>query len=384
MVKRIAMVAGEASGDLLASHLIRALRARYPDARFFGIGGPLMQAEGFEALWSCERLAVHGYVDALRRYRELSGIRKALLGRILRERPDAFIGVDAPDFNLWLERRVREAGMPSIHFVSPSIWAWRGGRIRNIARSVSHMLCLFPFEPALYEKAGVPVSYVGHPLADVLPLEPDRAAMRERLNLRGDIPVVALLPGSRESEVRNLAPTYIGAAQRLAERHPDAVFLVPLATRATRQLFEGALRAAGADGLPLRILFGHAVDAMTAADVVLVASGTASLEAALLKRPMVISYRIGKWQYRLMKRMAYLPWIGLPNILCNDTVVPELIQDDATPQALADALDRWLGDAEGRAALERRFTELHLQLRQGTAARAAEAIAPYLDDGAGP
>jgi len=384
MVKRIAMVAGEASGDLLASHLIRALRARYPDARFFGIGGPLMQAEGFEALWSCERLAVHGYVDALRRYRELSGIRKALLGRILRERPDAFIGVDAPDFNLWLERRVREAGMPSIHFVSPSIWAWRGGRIRNIARSVSHMLCLFPFEPALYEKAGVPVSYVGHPLADVLPLEPDRAAMRERLNLRGDIPVVALLPGSRESEVRNLAPTYIGAAQRLAERHPDAVFLVPLATRATRQLFEEALRAAGADGLPLRILFGHAVDAMTAADVVLVASGTASLEAALLKRPMVISYRIGKWQYRLMKRMAYLPWIGLPNILCNDTVVPELIQDDATPQALADALDRWLGDAEGRAALERRFMELHLQLRQGTAARAAEAIAPYLDDGAGP
>src|SRR5690554_4480676 len=384
MVKRIAMVAGEASGDLLASHLIRALRARYPDARFFGIGGPLMQAEGFEALWSCERLAVHGYVDALRRYRELSGIRRQLLKRIRQERPDAFIGVDAPDFNLWLERRVRDAGMPSIHFVSPSIWAWRGGRIRNIARSVSHMLCLFPFEPALYEKAGVPVSYVGHPLADVLPLEPDRAAMRERLNLRGDIPVVALLPGSRESEVRNLAPTYIGAAQRLAERHPDAVFLVPLATRATRQLFEEALRAAGADGLPLRILFGHAVDAMTAADVVLVASGTASLEAALLKRPMVISYRIGKWQYRLMKRMAYLPWIGLPNILCNDTVVPELIQDDATPQALADALDRWLGDAEGRAALERRFTELHLQLRQGTAARAAEAIAPYLDDGAGP
>lgn len=379
MVKRIAMVAGEASGDLLASHLIRALRVRYPDAEFFGIGGPLMHREGFQALWSCERLAVHGYVDALRRYRELSGIRKELLARILSERPDAFIGVDAPDFNLWLERRVREAGMPSIHFVSPSIWAWRGGRIRGIARSVSHMLCLFPFEPALYEKAGVPVSYVGHPLADVFPLEPDRAAMRERLNIRSDIPVIALLPGSRESEVRNLAPTYIETAKILAERRPNALFLVPLATRATRELFEQAMYEADAGELSLRILFGHAVDAMTAADVVLVASGTASLEAALLKRPMVISYRIGKWQYRLMKRMAYLPWIGLPNILCNETVVPELIQDAATPPALADALDRWLADPEGRAALERRFADLHIQLRQDTALRAAEAIAPYLD-----
>ena len=379
MVKRIAMVAGEASGDLLASHLIRALKARYPDAEFFGIGGPLMQREGFQALWSCERLAVHGYVDALRRYRELSGIRKALLARILKERPDAFIGVDAPDFNLWLERRVRDAGMPSIHFVSPSIWAWRGGRIRGIARSVSHMLCLFPFEPALYERAGVPVSYVGHPLADVFPLEPDRAAMRERLNVRSDIPVIAMLPGSRESEVRNLAATYIGTARLLAERHPDAVFLVPLATRATREIFEQAVREADARELPIRILFGHSVDAMTAADVVLVASGTASLEAALLKRPMAICYRIGKWQYRLMKRMAYLPWIGLPNILCNETVVPELIQDAATPQALADALDGWLRDAEARARIVERFTALHIELKQGTAQRAAEAIAPYLE-----
>lgn len=379
MAKRIAMVAGEASGDLLASHLIRALKARYPDAEFFGIGGPLMQREGFDALWSCERLAVHGYFDALCRYRELSGIRRQLLKRIRQERPDAFIGVDAPDFNLWLERRVRDAGMPSIHFVSPSIWAWRGGRIRGIARSVSHMLCLFPFEPALYEKAGVPVTYVGHPLADVFPLEPDRAAMRARLNIRPEIPVIAMLPGSRESEVRNLAPNYIATARLLAERHPDALFLVPLATRATRELFEQALREADAGDLAVRILFGHAVDAMTAADVVLVASGTASLEAALLKRAMVISYRIGKWQYRLMKRLAYLPWIGLPNILCNETVVPELIQDAATPPALADALDGWLCDPEGRARLEERFTRLHLELRQDTAARAADAIGPYLE-----
>lgn len=379
MPKRIAMVAGEASGDLLASHLIRALRARYPDAEFFGIGGPLMQREGFEALVSCERLAVHGYVDALRRYRELSGIRRGLLARILAERPDAFIGVDAPDFNLWLERRVREAGMPAIHFVGPSIWAWRGGRIRGIARSVSHMLCLFPFEPVLYERAGVPVSFVGHPLADVFPVEPDKAGMRERLVLRPDATVIAMLPGSRESEVRNLAPLYVETAKLLAERHPDAVFLVPLATRATREIFEQAVREADAGELRLRILFGHAVDAMTAADVVLVASGTASLEAALLKRPMAICYRIGKWQYRLMKRMAYLPWIGLPNILCNETVVPELIQDAATPQAMADALDGWLKDPEACARLAERFTELHLELRQDTASRAAEAIAPYLD-----
>ncbi|NMG55359.1 lipid-A-disaccharide synthase [Aromatoleum aromaticum] len=379
MATRIAMVAGEASGDLLASHLIRAIRQQVPEAQFYGIGGPKMQAEGFDALWPCERLAVHGYVDALKRYRELSGIRKALLRRVRQERPDAFIGVDAPDFNLWLEGRIRSSGIPAIHFVSPSIWAWRGGRIKGIARSVSHMLCLFPFEPALYEKAGIPVSYVGHPLADVFPLVPDRAAARELLNLPTDCRIVALLPGSRQSEVRNLAGTYIETARLLAERHDDLGFVVPLATRETRALFEQALHAADADELPIRLLFGHAVEAMTAADVVLVASGTASLEAALLKRPMVISYRIGKWQYRLMKRMAYLPWVGLPNILCNDSVVPELLQDDATPQALADALDRWLNDADACAELALRFDALHRELRQDTAGRAAAAILPYLN-----
>lgn len=379
MATRIAMVAGEASGDLLASHLIRAIRQKVPDAKFFGIGGAKMQAEGFEALWPSERLAVHGYVDALKRYRELSGIRKQLLRRVRRERPDAFIGVDAPDFNLWLEGRIRDAGIPAIHFVSPSIWAWRGGRLKGIARSVSHMLCLFPFEPALYENAGVPVSYVGHPLADVFPLEPDRDAARDLLELPQNRRIVALLPGSRQSEVRNLAPTYIETARILADRHPDVGFVVPLATRETRELFEDALHAAGASDLPIRLLFGHSVDAMTAADVVLVASGTASLEAALLKRPMVISYKVGKWQYRLMKRMAYLPWVGLPNILCNETVVPELLQDDATPEALADALDAWLGDAGARAALVERFTELHQRLRQNTAERAATAILPYLN-----
>jgi lipid-A-disaccharide synthase len=376
---RIAMVAGETSGDLLASHLIRALRRHLPDAEFFGIGGPKMQAEGFEVRWPCELLAVHGYVDALKRYRELSGIRRELLGQIRAERPDAFIGVDAPDFNLWLEGKVRDAGIPAIHFVGPSIWAWRGGRIKRIARSVSHMLCLFPFEPELYERAGVPVSYVGHPLADEFPLEPDRADARERLGIPSERRVVAMLPGSRQSEVRNLADIFIGTAKTLHERDPERLFLVPLATRETRQLFEEALHRNDASELPIRMLFGHAVEAMTAADVVLVASGTASLEAALLKRPMVITYRIGKWQYRLMKRMAYLPWVGLPNILCGETVVPELLQDEADPAHLAAAIDDWFADDARRAAVEARFTELHHILRQDTARRAAEAILPYLD-----
>ncbi len=378
MVVRIAMVAGEASSDLLASHLIRALKRHLPDAEFFGIGGPKMQAEGFQAWWPAEKLSVHGYVDALKNYRELSGIRRSLLNRLLADRPAAFIGVDAPDFSLWLERRLKDKGIPAIHFVSPSIWAWRRGRLKGIARSVSHMLCLFPFEPELYRTAGVPVSYVGHPLADVFPLKPDQAGAREMLQITGDGPVFAFLPGSRQSELRNLADTYIATAAILYERHPDARFLVPLATRETRMLFEDALRRHAHVDLPIRILFGHANDAMIAADVVLVASGTATLEAALLKRPMVITYKIGKWSFRLMKRMAYLPWVGLPNVLANREVVPEVLQDDATPQALADALDGWLTDKARAAELVEVFTDMHLQLRQNTADKAAAAILPYL------
>ena len=376
---RIAMVAGEASSDLLASHLIRALRRHIPDAEFFGIGGPKMQAEGFKALWPAEKLAVHGYVDALKHYRELSGIRRRLLKELLARPPAAFIGVDAPDFSLWLEKRLKDRHIPAIHFVSPSIWAWRKGRLAGIARAVSHMLCLFPFEPALYQAAGVPVSYVGHPLADVFPLVPDRGAAREMLQIPDGIPVFALLPGSRQSEVRNLADTYIATAAVLHQRHPEARFLVPLATRETRLLFEEAQRRHAHLDLPIRILFGHAVDAMIAADVVLVASGTATLEAALLKRPMVITYKMGKWSYRLMRRMAYLPWVGLPNVLANREVVPELLQDAATPQALADALDAWLMDKEKLTELTHVFTDMHLQLRQDTAAKAAAAILPYLN-----
>lgn len=378
MKTRIAMVAGETSGDLLASHLIRALRQRHPGLEFYGIGGPKMQQEGFNAIWPSELLAVHGYVDALKRYRQLSGIRKCLWKQIAADRPAAFIGVDAPDFNLWLERKAKASGLPAIHFVSPSIWAWRGGRIKTIARSVSHMLCLFPFETPLYERAGIPATYVGHPLADSFPMFPDRSAARDRLRLDPDAILIALLPGSRESEVRNLAPIYIEVARLLAARHDNIGFLVPLATRETRQIFDQALHAAKAEEVPIKVLFGHSVDAMTAADAVLVASGTASLEAALLKRPMVISYRMGAWQYRLMKRMAYLPWVGLPNILCGETVVPELLQDDATPVALADALENWLNNDSARDELVLRFNQLHRSLRQDTAEKAAAAILPYL------
>ena len=378
MALRIAMVAGEASSDLLASHLIKALQRHLPDAEFFGIGGPKMQAVGFKALWPAEKLAVHGYVDALKNYRELSGIRSSLLDLLKKDPPAAFIGVDAPDFSLWLEKRLKDRGIPAIHFVSPSIWAWRKGRLKGIARAVSHMLCLFPFEPELYRAAGVPVSYVGHPLADVFPLAPNREAMRETLQISPGGPVFAFLPGSRQSEVRNLADTYIATAALLHERHPGARFLVPLATRETRLLFEEALRRHAHVDVPIRILFGHAVEAMIAADVVLVASGTATLEAALLKRPMVITYKIGKWSYRLMRRLAYLPWVGLPNVLAGREVLPEVLQDAATPQALADALDGWLADPARVADLTKVFTDMHLQLRQDTAAKAAAAILPYL------
>ncbi|MEW5888044.1 MAG: lipid-A-disaccharide synthase [Pseudomonadota bacterium] len=375
---RIAMVAGETSGDLLASHLILALRKRLPEAQFYGIGGPRMQAAGFDALYPCEKLAVRGYAEVLKHYWEIAGIRRALTRRLLHDRPHAFIGVDAPDFNLGLERRLKSRGIPAIHYVSPSIWAWRGGRIESIARSVSHMLVLFPFEPALYEKQGIPVTYVGHPLADLFPLAVDRAAARECLNLPGDQLVFALLPGSRQSEVEYMGELFVETARLLHERYPRAHFLVPLATRETRQMFETAVHRRNARDLPLTLLFGHSHDAMAAADIVLVASGTATLEAALLKRPMVITYRMSPWTYRIMWPRRYLPYVGLPNILAGRFVVPELLQDEATPSNLAQALANLAEDKETCARMEQLFTSMHEQLRQNTAERAAAAIVPYL------
>ncbi len=368
------MVAGEASGDMLASHLIQALKRRLPETDFYGIGGPKMQAAGFRALFPAEKLAVRGYAEVLKHYREITGIRRKFLAGMLDDPPHAFIGVDAPDFNLPLERRLKARGIPAIHYVSPSIWAWRGGRIRGIAQSVSHMLALFPFEEEIYRRNSIPVSYVGHPLADVIPLEVNRSALREKLDIPQDQLVFALLPGSRQSELHYMAETFIETARRLNQRFPQARFLVPLATRETRDMFELALYRLSAQELPITRLFGHAQDAIGVADGVLVASGTATLEAALLKKPMVIAYRMSPWSWRLMRRMKYQPWVGLPNILAGRFVVPEFLQEDASPDNLAQALGNLVEDQETCRRIAGIFTLQHEQLRQNSSERAADAI----------
>lgn len=377
---RIAVVAGEASGDLLASHLIGALKKHLPDAVFYGIGGPKMQAQGFDAWWPMDKLSVMGYWDALKHYRQIAGIRRQLKKRLLELRPDVFIGVDAPDFNLGLEADLKAAGVRTIHYVSPSIWAWRGGRIKKIARAVNRVLALFPMEPPLYEKERIPVTYVGHPLADIIPLETSKLAVREKLSLPRDYPVFGMLPGSRRGELEMMADTFVQTARIIRERFlPQAIFVVPLATRETRLQFEAAIYRQQAGDVPFRLLFGHAQDALGAADVSLVASGTATLEAALIKRPMVITYKIAKFSYWLMKRMAYLPYVGLPNVLAGRFVVPEIIQDEATPENLAEALVKLYGDKENAKAVEEAFTDIHLQLRQNTADKAARAVIECLN-----
>ncbi|GAB4127216.1 MAG: lipid-A-disaccharide synthase [Sideroxydans sp.] len=379
-LKTIALVAGEASGDLLASLLMRAIKQAYPAVRFVGIGGPRMQAEGMDVLFPLEKLAVRGYVEVLRHYREIVGIRRQLRERFIAQPPDLFIGVDAPDFNLDLELALKAHGIPTVHYVSPSIWAWRGERIHKIKQAVLHMLCLFPFEAPLYDKAGIPATYVGHPLADFLPEQPKRAEMREQMRiLPRTAKVFALLPGSRQSEVRQLAETYIETAKLILASCPEAQFLVPLASRETRNIFEQAIWKCDAHALPLTLLFGHAHDAMIAADGVLVASGTATLEAALLKRPMVITYKMPTLSWWLHRRKMYQPWVGLPNILAGRFVVPEILQDDATPQNLAQALLNLVNNKAAVEELEQTFAELHHTLRQDNAQKAAAAILPYLE-----
>jgi lipid-A-disaccharide synthase len=373
---RLAMVAGEASGDLLAGLLLQGLKARWPGLAAAGIGGPQMAAQGFEAWWPSDKLAVRGYVEVLRHYRELVGIRRQLTARLLDERPDAFIGVDAPDFNLDLEARLKAAGTKTIHFICPSIWAWRGERINKIAKSVDHVLCLFPFEPALLAQHGIAATYVGHPLADAIPLEAPRAAARQTLGLRPNERVVALLPGSRRSEIQYIAPLFLQAAARLHRQRPALRFVLPVAP-GLRALLEPMLaRHAGAT--PIQLLDGRAHEALAACDVTLIASGTATLEAALFKRPMVIAYRMNALSWQMMRRMQYQAWVGLPNILCRDFVVPERLQGEADPATLAADVLAWL-DAPARAeALTARFTELHQLLRRDTARTATDAIAQIL------
>ncbi|MEW6415470.1 MAG: lipid-A-disaccharide synthase [Pseudomonadota bacterium] len=371
----LGLVAGEASGDLLGAHFVQALKVRHPGLAVAGIAGPRLVEAGVTALYPSDRLAVNGYVEVLAHLPELLWIRSRITRRFLDERPRVFVGIDAPDFNFALEAKLKAAGIPTVHFVSPSIWAWRPERIHRIKQAVSHMLVVFPFEEAIYRDAGIPVSYVGHPLADTIPLEADTAAARTALGLKAG-PVIALLPGSRVSEVKRHARLMLDAARLILRRHPDAQFVLPAAGPRATALIEAA--RAGSD-LPLTVLGGQSHTALAACDVALVASGTATLEAALFKKPMVITYRVPALTAYLMRKQALLPWIGLPNILARDFVVPERVQEDATPENLAADALAWLADAPRREALAGRFHALHVSLRQDAATRIAEALAPYLE-----
>ena len=376
--KRFALVAGETSGDLLAGLLLGGVRQRWPDLKSFGIGGSQMAAQGFEAWWPSEKLAVRGYVEVLRHYREIVGIRTQLQQRLLStDRPDVFIGVDAPDFNLDLEANLKADGVRTVHFVCPSIWAWRADRVEKIRRSADHVLCIFPFEPELLARHDIPATYVGHPLANVIPLEPDRAAARLALGLREEDTVVAILPGSRASEVQYLAEVFFEAASRLRSARPGIRFVVP-AVPALRERIEAAARSAGL-GAELQVIAGQSHTALAACDVTLIASGTATLEAALFKRPMVIAYNMNWLSWQIMRRKQLQPWVGLPNILCGDFVVPELLQEAATPEALAQGVLDWLDAPERIGALQQRFTTLHHTLRRDTAQLATDAIEKVLE-----
>ena len=372
----LALVAGEASGDLLAGLLLGGIRQRWPTVRLAGIGGPKMAEQGFEAWWPHDKLAVRGYVEVLRHYREIKGIRDALGDRLLRERPAAFIGVDAPDFNLGLEKRLKAAGIKTVHFVCPSIWAWRGGRAKKMAESTDHVLCLFPFEPGLLRQHGIAASYVGHPLADAIPLEPPRAASRAALGLGQNDSVVAVLPGSRRSEIQYIAPAFLQTVARLARERPALKFVLPVAP-GLRALIEPLVREHAPEA-PLTVLDGRSHAALAACDVTLIASGTATLEAALFKRPMVIGYSMHALSWLLMKRMAYQPWVGLPNILAREFLVPELIQERCNPRELGDAVLRWIDDPAACERVKLRFDEQHRLLRQDTAARATDALAQVI------
>jgi lipid-A-disaccharide synthase len=369
---RFAMVAGEASGDLLAGLLLDGMQDRWPRLQAQGIGGPQMARRGFEVWWPHEKLAVRGYVEVLRHYREIVGIRKQLRRRLLEQPPAAFVGVDAPDFNLDLEADLKAAGIPSIHFVCPSIWAWRANRVEKIRRSCDHVLCIFPFEPELLAKHGIAATYVGHPLAAAIPMEPDKVAARHALGLEQGAEVVALMPGSRASEVHYLALRFFEAAALLARQRPEAWFVVP-AMPALKAQIEAAARQAGLQR-KLKIVAGQSHAVLAACDLALVASGTATLEAALYKRPMVIAYNMHWLSWEVMRRKQLQPWVGLPNILAGEFVVPELLQHDANPESLAAHLLEWLRAPDRMAAVQEKFVAMHRELQRDTAKLAADAI----------
>lgn len=375
------MVAGEASGDLLAGLVLDGLRTRWPGLQASGIGGPQMAQRGFQADWPSERLAVHGYsIEVFKRVAGLLRIRKQLRERLLRERPSVFIGVDAPDFNLGLEAALKAQGIPTVHFVCPSIWAWRADRVEKIRRAADHVLCIFPFEPALLAGHGIAATYVGHPLANVIPLEPDRMAARQKLDLAPDARVTAILPGSRKSEVEYLAPRFFQAAALMHKAYPAMQFIVP-AVPTLHARIATLVDQAGMAG-KIQMVSGQSHTVLAACDATLIASGTATLEAALFKRPMVIAYNMHWLSWKLMQQKQLQPWVGLPNILCREFVVSELLQDQATPRALADAMLQWFdamdSDPAKIDALHQRFLTLHHTLRRDTSTLATDAIEKIL------
>ena len=377
---RIALVAGEASGDLLGAGLIEQLRLRFPDARFAGVGGEAMRAAGLDAWHDASELAVMGLAEVLRHLPRLLRLRRELRARVLAWKPDVFIGIDAPDFNLGLEKWLKQRGVRTVHYVSPSVWAWREKRAEKIGHSADLVLCLFPMEPAIYARHGVDARFVGHPLADAMPLDPDRAAARDALGLDPDRPLLAVLPGSRVGEIERLGADFLAAAVRVLAVVPTLQIVVPMANLQARVAFDRVLAAhpdAAALSLVLRTIIGHARTLMIASDVVLLASGTAALEGMLAKRPMVVGYRIAALTHAIVRGMGMLKVdrYALPNVLAGDTLVPELMQDDCTPDKLAAAVLHWLRDPAAVAALQPRFRELHLQLRCDASARAADAIA---------
>lgn len=371
----IGLVAGESSGDNLGAALIRALRARVPDARFVGVAGPAMAAEGCEAWASSTELAVMGLFEVLHHLPRLLSLRRRVRGQFLQLRPDVFVGIDAPEFNLNLAPALHAAGIRTIQYVSPQVWAWRPGRARRMARYLDQVLCLLPFEPGVYDQVGLPAVFVGHPLADQLPLLPDQGAARRELGLSGETPIVAVLPGSRIGEVTRLGDDFAAAVAWLAGRRPGLQFVAPMADAGTRVLFEQAL-ARHAPGVPVQVINGRARTALTAASVALVASGTATLETLLCKRPMVVAYRLGWLTALALRRLGLLKsaHFAQPNLLAGRRVVPELAQREVTPERLGREVERWLDEPAAVATVQALFTTIHRQLQQGASERAAAAI----------
>jgi lipid-A-disaccharide synthase len=374
---RIAMVAGEASGDILGAGLIQAINKRYPDAVFYGIGGDLMCAQGFDSVVPMDKLSVMGLVEVLGRLPELLSIRKKLRDDLIKNPPDIFIGIDAPDFNLKLEHQLKAVGVPTVHYVSPSVWAWKKKRIYKIKESTDLVLALFPFEAKHYKPTNQEVVCVGHPLADLIACDPDLPRARERFSIADDIKVIALLPGSRSSELAYLAEPFLKAAEILQNQYPEMLFLLP-ASSIKRQVWLRKLLDDQFPDLNVRLLLNQSREAMAVADAILIASGTATLEATLLKKPMVVAYKMASFTYAIYSRMIKTPYISLPNILAGEKLVPEVLQNDVTPEKLANELEKILQDKTHQTLLEKRFTEINHTLQLDADERAADAVISLL------